>query len=97
MNESDGTAEIVRTIMQLAQNLGMDVVAEGVETESQRAQLRDFECELGQGYYFSEPINGEAAEALLLSCFPHAGAGIQDVPLAARLGRLSPDEMTARG
>jgi diguanylate cyclase (GGDEF)-like protein len=71
MTESDGTAEIVRTIMQLAQNLGMDVVAEGVETESQRAQLRDFECEFGQGYFFSRPMDSDAAEALLLDCFQH--------------------------
>jgi diguanylate cyclase (GGDEF)-like protein len=77
MTESDGTAEIVRTIMQLAQNLGMDVVAEGVETEGQRAQLRDFECELGQGYFFSKPMDGDAAEALLLTCFPHVGMGIK--------------------
>jgi diguanylate cyclase (GGDEF)-like protein len=79
MTESDGTAEIVRTIMQLAQNLGMDVVAEGVETESQRAQLRDFECEFGQGYYFSRPMDSDAAEALLLNCFPHVGTGSQVV------------------
>jgi len=77
MTESDGTAEIVRTIMQLAQNLGMDVVAEGVETEGQRAQLRDFECEFGQGYFFSRPMDGDAAEALLLDCFPHVAAGIK--------------------
>ena len=77
MTESDGTAEIVRTIMKLAQNLGMDVVAEGVETEGQRAQLRDFKCELGQGYFFSKPMDGDAAEALLLNCFPHAGTGNQ--------------------
>jgi diguanylate cyclase (GGDEF)-like protein len=77
MTESDGTAEIVRTIMQLAQNLGMDVVAEGVETESQRAQLRDFECEFGQGYFFSRPMDGDAAEALLLNCFPHVAVGIK--------------------
>jgi EAL domain-containing protein (putative c-di-GMP-specific phosphodiesterase class I) len=68
MTESDGTAEIVRTITKLAQNLGMDVVAEGVETEGQRAQLSAFECEFGQGYYFSRPMDGDAAEALLLSC-----------------------------
>jgi EAL domain-containing protein (putative c-di-GMP-specific phosphodiesterase class I) len=70
MAESDGTAEIVRTITKLAQNLGMDVVAEGVETESQRAQLRAFECEFGQGYYFSRPIDVDAAEAFLLNCAP---------------------------
>jgi diguanylate cyclase (GGDEF)-like protein len=75
MTESDGTAEIVRTIMKLAQNLGMDVVAEGVETESQRAQLNAFECEFGQGYFFSKPIDGDAAEALLLNCFPQVGTG----------------------
>ena len=76
MDESDGTAEIVRTIAKLAQNLGMDVVAEGVETESQRELLRTFECEFGQGYYFSKPMDGDAAEALLLSCFPQTGTGI---------------------
>jgi len=74
MAESDGTAEIVRTITKLAQNLGMDVVAEGIETEGQRAQLSAFECEFGQGYYFSRPMDGEAAEAFLLNCFTQPGA-----------------------
>ena len=76
MTESEGTAEIVRTIMQLAQNLGMDVVAEGVETEGQRAQLRGFECELGQGYFFSRPMDVGDAEALVLSCFTHVGSEV---------------------
>jgi EAL domain-containing protein (putative c-di-GMP-specific phosphodiesterase class I) len=76
MTESDGTAEIVRTIMKLAQNLGMDVVAEGVETEGQRARLRDFECEFGQGYFFSRPMDVGDAEALLLNCFSPAGSGV---------------------
>jgi EAL domain-containing protein (putative c-di-GMP-specific phosphodiesterase class I) len=76
MTESDGTAEIVRTIAKLAQTMGMDVVAEGVETESQRAQLRDFECEFGQGYFFSRPMDGDDAEALLLNCFPRVGMEI---------------------
>jgi diguanylate cyclase (GGDEF)-like protein len=73
MTENDGTAEIVRTITKLAQNLGMDVVAEGVETEGQRAQLSAFECEFGQGYYFYKPMDSDAAEALLLNPFPQAG------------------------
>ena len=79
MTESDGTAEIVRTITKLAQNLGMDVVAEGVETEGQRAQLSAFECEFGQGYYFSRPMDGESAEALLVSSFPQPGSPPQAV------------------
>jgi EAL domain-containing protein (putative c-di-GMP-specific phosphodiesterase class I) len=70
ITESDGTAEIVRTILRLAQHLGMSVVAEGVETEQQRAQLRALECEFGQGYYFSKPMDDHAAEALLLNHFP---------------------------
>jgi diguanylate cyclase (GGDEF)-like protein len=70
ITESDGTAEIVRTILRLAQHLGMSVVAEGVETEQQRAQLRALECEFGQGYYFSKPMDEDAAEALLLNHFP---------------------------
>jgi diguanylate cyclase (GGDEF)-like protein len=69
MTESEGTAEIVRTIMKLAQNLGMGVVAEGVETERQREQLKALECEFGQGYYFARPMDGDAAEAVLLNCF----------------------------
>jgi diguanylate cyclase (GGDEF)-like protein len=66
MTENEGTAEIVRTIMKLAQNLGMDVVAEGVETERQRDQLTALECEFGQGYYFARPMDDEAVEALFM-------------------------------
>ncbi|MCA1565949.1 MAG: EAL domain-containing protein [Acidobacteria bacterium] len=66
ITESDGTAEIVRTIMQLGQNLGMDVIAEGVETEQQNEQLKALGCEFGQGYYFSLPLDRDAAEALSL-------------------------------
>jgi diguanylate cyclase (GGDEF)-like protein len=77
MTESEGTAEIVRTVMRLAQNLGMGVVAEGVETEQQREMLRALECEFGQGYYFSRPMDGDEAEALIRGRLPEAGAGIQ--------------------
>jgi EAL domain-containing protein (putative c-di-GMP-specific phosphodiesterase class I) len=64
ITESEGTAEIVRTIMHLGQQLGMDVIAEGVETEQQSAQLRALGCEFAQGYYFSRPMDRSAAEAL---------------------------------
>jgi EAL domain-containing protein (putative c-di-GMP-specific phosphodiesterase class I) len=66
MGEGDENSEIVRTIMTLASNLGMEVVAEGVETEEQLAQLRALKCEYGQGYLFSHPVNAELAEAMVM-------------------------------
>ncbi|MGP1382635.1 MAG: EAL domain-containing protein [Thainema sp.] len=53
--------ELVRTIVSLAWNLGMDVIAEGVETAMQLAQLKALRCESAQGYYFSKPLKAEAA------------------------------------
>jgi diguanylate cyclase (GGDEF)-like protein len=57
--------QIVRTIMSLAHNLGMDVVAEGPEDADQVAQLRSIGCEFGQGYYFSKPVDLASAAAFL--------------------------------
>jgi EAL domain-containing protein (putative c-di-GMP-specific phosphodiesterase class I) len=45
----------------------MRVAAEGLETASQLATLRQLQCELGQGFYFSRPVDGEAADDLLSS------------------------------
>jgi diguanylate cyclase (GGDEF)-like protein/PAS domain S-box-containing protein len=56
---------IVRTIVTLAHNLEMDVIAEGVETEDQLERLRALGCEFAQGFYFSRPIPAEEATALL--------------------------------
>ncbi|HEY9875812.1 MAG TPA: EAL domain-containing protein, partial [Candidatus Obscuribacterales bacterium] len=57
--------EIVQAIVTLAHNLGMEVTAEGIETAPQVQQLRLLQCEHGQGYFFSRPLNSEAATALL--------------------------------
>ena len=54
--------EIVRTIIALAHNLGMKVVAEGIETPAQMNRLRDLDCEYGQGYYLARPMDSAAAE-----------------------------------
>jgi EAL domain-containing protein (putative c-di-GMP-specific phosphodiesterase class I) len=62
--ESD-RSEIVRTIITLAHSLNMDVIAEGVETPQQLAQLRSLHCEYGQGYFFSKPLDSLRAEDLL--------------------------------
>jgi diguanylate cyclase (GGDEF)-like protein/PAS domain S-box-containing protein len=62
---NDDCAEIVRTILLLAHNLGLDVTAEGVETQDQADQLLNMRCEYGQGYFFSKPLNAEAATRLL--------------------------------
>jgi EAL domain-containing protein (putative c-di-GMP-specific phosphodiesterase class I) len=59
------SGEIVRTIVTLAHNLGLDVVAEGVETVVHSALLKDFGCEFAQGYYFYRPMAQKAVEELL--------------------------------
>ncbi len=58
-------AEIVRAILTLANNLGMDVIAEGVETSEQFLQLTGMKCEYAQGYLFSQPIDAADAQILL--------------------------------
>lgn len=68
MMENEENLAIVRTIVALAQNLGMDVVAEGVETEDQLRLLRKLECENGQGYLFSTPIGGGELDEFIASC-----------------------------
>jgi diguanylate cyclase (GGDEF)-like protein/PAS domain S-box-containing protein len=67
MMENEENVAIVRTIVALAQNLGMDVVAEGVETEDQLALLRKLECENGQGFLFSTPLGGRQLDQFVAS------------------------------
>jgi predicted signal transduction protein with EAL and GGDEF domain len=63
--------EIVRTILSLARNLGMDVVAEGAETPEEIAQLKALDCDFGQGYFFSRPVDSEGADDLLRKTAAH--------------------------
>ncbi len=62
--------EIVRAIITLAHSLGMDVVAEGIETAAQATYLRNLGCEHGQGYFFSKPLDSETASSILITA-PH--------------------------
>ena len=66
MAETSGEdGEIVKTIISLGHQLGMDVIAEGIETAEQLTRLRELSCNYGQGYFFSKPLPKEAAEELV--------------------------------
>ena len=57
--------EIIRTITMLAHNLKLDVIAEGVETAEQHAQLSALGCQYAQGFYFSRPVDSNDASNLI--------------------------------
>ena len=65
MTESTENGEIVNTIIKLAQSLKMKVIAEGIETADQLAQLKHLSCEYGQGYFYSKPLEAEAAKLFI--------------------------------
>ncbi|MGO9317338.1 MAG: EAL domain-containing protein [Terracidiphilus sp.] len=65
MTEGDQPLQIVRTIVELARVMGMDVVAEGIETPVQYRLLREMGCRYGQGYLFARPLTAEAVTLLL--------------------------------
>jgi len=65
-NEND--AAITRTIVMLGQSLGLEVLAEGVETLEQKEFLRQIGCHAFQGYFFSKPLPAPAFEAFVSNC-----------------------------
>jgi diguanylate cyclase (GGDEF)-like protein len=65
MTDANDNAEIVRTIVTLARNLGMEVIAEGVETQEQLEQLKALGCDYAQGYLFSRPVDTATVPTLL--------------------------------
>jgi len=68
-----GSHEIVKAIVGLAHNLGMEVVGEGVETAEHLEKLQVLGCELAQGFFLVPPLSAEAAADLLHSGRPAAG------------------------
>ena len=83
--EGNGS-ELVCAIVALAQNLGMDVVAEGVETAEQLSQLEALGCEYVQGFYFSKPVDVAAADRLI------AVAALVRIPSPRRVIPIAPPQ-----
>jgi EAL domain-containing protein (putative c-di-GMP-specific phosphodiesterase class I) len=65
MAESRENFEIVRTIIRLVRNLKMKTIAEGIETAEQLVRLKKLNCEYGQGYFFSKPLEPEQARMFI--------------------------------
>ncbi|OFW43617.1 MAG: hypothetical protein A3J28_09685 [Acidobacteria bacterium RIFCSPLOWO2_12_FULL_60_22] len=64
LDQGEKNAAIVRSIVSLGQNLGLEVIAEGVETEAQLDFLRELNCQYVQGFYFSRAVERDAATRL---------------------------------
>ncbi|MDI6772445.1 MAG: EAL domain-containing protein [bacterium] len=76
VGSSPESNKIVRMIVALGASLGVDVVAEGVETPAQLSQLRDLQCRYGQGFLFSEPLLAqETIRALSRQIYPTRSVG----------------------
>ena len=75
MEKDERSLSIVRTIINLAHNLKMKVVAEGVETREQVRMLSNMHCDSAQGFYFSRPLRSDAIEALMQQSAVFALAG----------------------
>jgi EAL domain-containing protein (putative c-di-GMP-specific phosphodiesterase class I) len=65
ITDGEQPLQIVRTIVELARVMGMEVVAEGIETTQQYRLLREMGCRYGQGYLFARPMTAEAVTQLL--------------------------------
>ncbi len=65
MDAHEENREIVRTIMMLARNLGMEVIAEGAETPGEVSHLQSLACQYVQGYFFYKPLDTTDVEAVL--------------------------------
>lgn len=63
-------AAIVQAVISLGHNLGIDVIAEGVESEAQRELLRHWGCDEIQGYFYGRPMPADAASDFIRSCRP---------------------------
>jgi EAL domain-containing protein (putative c-di-GMP-specific phosphodiesterase class I) len=66
MTRSRKSDQIVKSLVNLSHDLGMDVIAEGIESEQQVESMRNYKTGFGQGFFFSRPVNETAFVKLLL-------------------------------
>jgi EAL domain-containing protein (putative c-di-GMP-specific phosphodiesterase class I) len=79
---------LITSIVELARTLGLDIVAEGVETEAQRRALADLDCGSAQGYLFARPEPADEAGARL------AGSAVR-IPAQATAPAIERLQITA--
>ncbi|HEC17377.1 MAG TPA: EAL domain-containing protein [Sedimenticola sp.] len=85
LGSSPTDTAIVQTVISLGHNLGLEVLAEGVETREQCVFLKEHGCDLVQGYLFSKPVNADdlfnilvCPDSLILSCLDRGSAAGED-------------------
>lgn len=81
IDQTGNNLEVVQAIVMLARNLGLKVIAEGVETETQLNELKKLNCDGAQGYLFARPMNFESVREFLADSedLRIPGSGIEDV------------------
>jgi EAL domain-containing protein (putative c-di-GMP-specific phosphodiesterase class I) len=75
MTQNASNAQLVRTIITMGHNLGLEVIAEGVETLAQKEQLKNAGCDLAQGYLLGRPMSPEQITELLKGDHPKRRSG----------------------
>ena len=92
MLDNEATEAVVRSMVQLAQNMGIKVVAEGVEDARQHRHLIDMGCEYGQGYHYARPMPEQALREWLLQ---HGETGGAQAASATGDDRVAGDQTPA--
>jgi diguanylate cyclase (GGDEF)-like protein/PAS domain S-box-containing protein len=87
LTADDANLPIVRAVISLAHGLGIEVVAEGIETAEQLGWLRRLGCDRGQGFWFARPQAAGSLTALLRAAQPLGGPAAQPGPVGSATGR----------
>ncbi|MDH4353994.1 MAG: EAL domain-containing protein, partial [Actinomycetota bacterium] len=93
LDKGSSDAIIVRSTIELGHNLGLRIVAEGIEDAETLAWLTELGCDIGQGYFISRPMSAEAMEGFIVDAVPGWRVPTEDLgPVVTAQG----DEPTGR-